>query len=225
MMFSRRSRVTGSRLKIVSILTGLLMAGPAFAETRYDLLLKGGHVIDPKNKLNAVRDVAIAQGKIAEVSSGIPSSKAHKVVDVSGFYVAPGLVDIHVHVYAGSGLHGSLPVEQNVYPDSHTFRSGVTTVVDAGTSGWRTFPDFKEKIIDRVRTRVLAMLNIVGRGQAGEALEQDVADMDSEATAEMARKHKGFVVGIKTAHYNGPEWVAVERAVQAGTLADIPVMV
>ena len=191
----------------------------------YDLLLKGGHVIDPKNNLSAVRDVAIAQGRIAEVSANIPAGKAHKTVDVSSLYVVPGLIDLHAHVFAGSGLLGTLPIDQNVYPDSHTLRSGVTTVVDAGTSGWRSFPGFKEHIIDRVRTRVLAMLNIVGHGQAGPEPEQDVSDMDPAATARVARQNKDYVVGIKTAHYRGPEWTAVERAVEAGTLAGIPVMV
>ncbi len=208
-----------------SIVLVLLAACSAAAQTDYDLLLKGGHVIDPKNKISARRDVAIARGKIAEVAPDIPASKAHKVVDVSSLYVTPGLVDIHTHVFAGSGLRGSLPWEQNVLPDSHTFRSGVTTVVDAGTTGWRRFPEFKEKIIEHVRTRVLALLNIVGSGEAGGGLEQDSGDMDPKATAEAARRYRDIVVGIKTAHYAGPEWVAVERAVEAGTLANIPVMV
>src|SRR5947207_8990596 len=134
----------------------------------YTLLLKGGHVIDGKNRISAVRDVAIKDGKIAEVAANIPASKAKKVVDVSGFYVTPGLVDIHVHVYAGTGMRGAYSGDNSVYPDGHTFRSGVTTVVDAGSSGWRNFPDFKDRVIDRSQTRVLALLNIVGRGMGGE---------------------------------------------------------
>ncbi len=198
----------------------------------YDLLLKGGHLIDPHNEVNARMDVAIAGGKIARVDEDLPASRAKKTIDVSGLYVTPGFVDLHTHIVIGSGLKGTLPVEQNVYVDSHTLRSGVTTAVDAGTSGWRDFPDFKKKIIDfvstkrgYVQTRVLALLNIVGHGEAGEPYEQDVDDMDPEATAAAAKKYKDYVVGIKTAHYRGPEWVAVERAVEAGKLADIPVMV
>ncbi len=202
----------------------LLLAASAAAQ-QYDLLLKGGHVIDPKNKLSARRDVAIAAGRIAAVAPNIPASQAYKVVDVSPLYVTPGLVDIHTHVDSGSGLRGSLPVEQNVYPDSHAPRSGVTTVVDAGSSGWRNFPQFKEKIIDYSKTRVLAMLNIVGGGQGGGETEQNPADMDPQATAAAAKRFRDVVVGVKTAHYRGPEWVAVERAVEAGTLAGIPVMV
>jgi len=113
----------------------------------------------------------------------------------------------------------------SVYPDGHTFRSGVTTVVDAGSAGWRNFPDFKDRVIDRARTRVLAMLNIVGRGMGGGKIEQDTSDMEPKATAEAAQRFKDLVVGIKTAHYAAPDWTAVDRALEAGRLADLPVMV
>ena len=195
------------------------------AQPQYDLLLKNGHVIDPKNHISAVRDVAIARGKIAAVAPNIPASSAIKVIDASSLYVTPGLVDIHTHVMTMSGLRGSLVEDQNVWADSHTLRAGVTTVVDAGSSGWRNFPEQKKRILDHSRTRILAMLNIVGAGQAGGAAEQNTADMDPRATADMARSYAGIVVGVKTAHYRGPEWTPVERAVEAGTLAHIPVMV
>jgi dihydroorotase len=197
----------------------------AAAQPRYDLLLMGGHVSDPANHVSAVRDVAIAAGKILAVAENIPAASANKTVDVSQFYITPGLVDIHSHVMTMSGLRGSLPEDQNVWADSHTFRSGVTTVVDAGTSGWQNFPEQKARILDHSRTRILVMLNIVGHGQAGGAMEQDTGDMDPKATAEMAKRYRGIVVGVKTAHYQGPDWAPVERAVEAGQLADIPVMV
>jgi dihydroorotase len=201
----------------------LLIPAICSAQETYDLLLKGGHVIDPKNHVNAVRDVAIAQGRIAAVAAEIPVSKAYKTVNVAGLYVTPGLVDIHTHVFACCRPPKQGPL--SVYPDSHTFRSGVTTVVDAGTSGWRTFPDFKRDIIDRSETRVLALLNIVGQGMMDEPGQQNVVEMDPKAAAEMVKLHRDTIVGIKTAHYEGPEWVAVERAVEAGKLADVPVMV
>jgi dihydroorotase len=149
-----------------------------FAQSSYDLLLKGGHVIDGKNKISAVRDVAIVDGRIAEVAADIPAAKAAKVVDVSGLFVVPGLVDMHVHVYAGTGQRGAYCGDNSVYPDGFTFRSGVTTVADAGSSGWRNFPDFKDRVIDRAKTRVLAFINIVGKGMGG-AVEQDTGDMDA----------------------------------------------
>lgn len=203
----------------------LLVALAAFGQDQYDLLIKGGHVIDARNRISAVRDVAIQNHKIAEVASDIPASKALKVIDAKGLYVTPGLVDIHGHVYAGTGQRGAYSGDLSIYPDGYTFRSGVTTVADAGSSGWRNFPDFKDRVIDRSKTRILAFLNIVGNGMGGGKIEQNVEDMNAKATAEQARKYRGTVVGVKTAHFNGPEWVAVDRAVEAGTAANVPVMV
>ena len=195
------------------------------ARQTYDLLLRGGHVVDGRNQLSAVRDVAIADGRIAAVAERIDPARALKVVDVSGLHVTPGLIDIHVHVYAGTGERSSYAGDNSVYPDGFTLRSGVTTVVDAGCAGWRNFDDFKQRIIDRSRTRVLALLNIVGNGMRGGKFEQDLSDMEVKPTADMALRHKGLIVGVKTAHYAGPEWTPVERAVEAATIANVPVMV
>jgi dihydroorotase len=205
--------------------TFLLVTLTAFGQEQYDLLIKGGHLIDAKNRISAVRDVAIRDHKIAEVAADIPASKALKVIDAKGLYVTPGLVDIHAHVFAGTGQRGAYSGDLSIYPDGFAFRSGVTTVADAGSSGWRNFPDFKDRVIDRSKTRILAFLNIVGNGMGGGKIEQNVEDMDAKATAEQARKYRGTVVGVKTAHFNGPEWVAVDRAVEAGTAANVPVMV
>ena len=195
------------------------------AQQKYDLLLKGGHLIDGRNRISAVRDVAIANGKVAAVGANIDPADAFKVVNASGYYVMPGLVDIHVHVYAGTGERGSYAGDNSLYPDGFTLRAGITTVVDAGSSGWRTFEDFKDRIIDRSKTRILAFLNIVGHGMRGDKFEQNLADMEARPTADAALRHKGLIAGIKTAHYAGPEWAPVERAVEAGTQANIPVMV
>jgi len=191
----------------------------------YDLLLKNGHVIDARNKISAIRDVAIKDGKIAAVAANLNSADALKTVDVAGLYVMPGLVDIHVHTYTGTGERGSYAGDNSVYPDGFTFRVGVTTVADAGCAGWRNFEDFKQRIIDRSKTRILAFINIVGNGMRGGKFEQDLTDMEAAPTAEMAKRFPGLIVGVKTAHYQGPEWIPVERAVEAGTLANIPVMV
>ena len=206
------------------VIMGLCLAAGGFGQD-YDMILKGGHVIDPKNHISAVRDVAIKDGKIAAVAENIDPAKGKQVVDVAGLYVMPGLVDIHVHVYAGTGERNSYAGDNSVYPDGFTFRSGVTTVVDAGCSGWRNFEDFKERVIDRSKTRVLAMLNIVGAGMRGGKFEQNLDDMDGKATGAMALKHKGVVVGIKSAHFAGPEWKPYEQAVLAGNIANIPVMI
>src|SRR4051812_15507297 len=207
-------------------LLALACAGPArAAEAKYDLLLKGGHVIDARNGISAVRDVAIAGGKIAAVAPSIDAADAFKTVDGSGLYVTPGLIDIHVHVYAGTGEKNSYAGDNSLYPDGYTFRVGVTTVGDAGCAGWRNFEDFKDRVIDRSKTRVLAFLNIVGNGMRGGGWEQDLNDMAVLPAVEMAKKYPGLIIGVKTAHYAGPEWTPVEHAVEVGTEANIPVMV
>jgi len=211
--------VAGGGLLLVGRLSGTA------AGEEYDLLLRGGHVIDPKNKVSGRRDVAIRRNRIAAVAPNIDPASASQTVDVAGLYVTPGLIDPHVHVYAGTGERNSYAGDLSVYPDGFTFRSGVTTVADAGCAGWRNFEDFKSKIIDRSRTRVVAFLNIVGAGMRGANFEQNLNDMQAKPTADMALRHKEVIVGIKTAHYNGPEFAPVERSVEAGTVAEIPVMV
>ena len=202
-----------------------LIAAAAWAQPGYDLLLKGGHVIDAKNHVSAVLDVAVSEGRIAAVGANIPAGDARRTIDVSDLYVTPGLVDMHVHVFAGS-MNREYLGEDCVRPDGFTFRSGVTTVVDAGSSGWRNFGEFRDEIINKSKTRVFAMLNIVGSSMGGRMdVEQNTKDMDPERTAEVAGRNSDVVVGIKIAHYAGPEWIAVDRAVEAGRLAHIPVMV
>jgi dihydroorotase len=202
------------------ILTALLaLAGWKAQAQQYDTLLKGGHVIDPKNGIDRVMDVAITGGKIARVAPGISPSEAKKTVDVAGLYVTPGLIDIHVHIYLWQEPGG-----EAVQADAHSFRSGVTTMVDAGSTGWKTFPDFKRRIIDQSKTRILAFLNIVGAGMLT-GKEDDPSEMDADAAAKMAKQHPDIIVGFKTAHYAGPAWESVDGAVNAGKLADLPVMV
>ena len=200
-------------------------ASGLFAQARYDIVLKGGHVIDAKNHISAIEDVAIAHGEIAAVAANIPASDARMTVDVSSLYVTPGLVDIHAHVFAGS-MGREYTGENDVRPDGFSFRSGVTTVVDAGSSGWRNFGELRAEIVNHEKTRVFVMLNIVGHGMGGRMdVEQNTEDMDPERTAEVARRNNDVVVGIKVAHYAGPEWIAVDRGVEAGRLANIPVMI
>ena len=206
------------------IASTLLLAASCLHSQTYDLLLKGGHVIDPKNNLNAPLDVAISAGKIARVAAGIAPEEAKAVADVRGLYVTPGLVDIHVHVYAGTGVARTYTGDLSVYPDPLSFRSGVTTMVDAGTSGWKNFADFRQRVIDRAKTRVLAFLNIVGNGMSP-AGESDPANMDAEETARVARANKDVIVGFKTAHYAGEGWPAVDGATKAGRAENLPVMV
>ena len=199
-----------------------MLASAAGAQT-YDVLLKGGRVIDPKNRINSVMDVAVASGKIARVAANISASEARRTIDVQGLTVTPGLIDLHVHVYQRPELK-SLQRDGSVQPDAHTFRSGVTTVVDAGTSGWKTFPDFKARVIDKALTRVLALLNISGAGM-GTGNEDALSELDAAAAARTAKANPNVIVGFKSAHFGGPGWESVEAAVNAGKETNLPVMV
>jgi len=199
------------------------LAGGLSAQS-YDLLLKGGHVIDAKNQIDAPRDVAISDGRIAAVSASIPASQAKKVIDVTGLYVAPGFVDIHSHVFTGVEARPVLGGGSgSVWPDGFTLRAGVTTTADAGSSGWRNFPAFKDHVIARSQTRILAFLNIVGWGMGRN--EQDLGDMDPRLTAEFIGRNSDILVGVKTAHWRSLTWEAVDRALEAGRLANVPIMV
>jgi dihydroorotase len=192
----------------------------------YDIVIKGGHIIDPKNNIDAVMDLAISNGKIALLAKDIDPKKGIQVVDAKGLYVTPGLIDLHTHDFYGTQPdHQYEDGNLGIAPDAFSFRNGVTTVVDAGSSGWRTFPTFKAQTIDISKTRVLAFLNIVGEGMRG-GYEQNVNDMDPKMTALIAQKYKGIIVGIKLAHYSGHDWTPADRAVEAGTLAGgIPAMI
>jgi dihydroorotase len=212
----------------LGFLAGLLVVAlPLGAqEPSFDLLIKNGHVIDAANAVNGVMDVAIAGGKIAAVAPNIPPARAKQVADASGLYVTPGLIDLHAHTFWGTDTSGDFTGGYSaVQPDSHSFRSGQTTLVEVGGSGWRNFPQFKTQVIDRAKTRVLAFVNIVGRGMTGGPEEQDLSDMDAKLTAARIRQHPGLIVGIKVAHYFGHEWDPVTRAVEAGRQAGVPVMV
>lgn len=194
----------------------LFLLGAQAAAQQYDILLKGGRVLDPANNINTIRDVAIQGNHIARVAAAIPASEARKVLDASGYLVTPGLIDLHFHSYGYSGA---------IFPDDTALLAGTTTVVDAGGPGYRTFADFKKKIVARCQTRVLALLNIAGGGMVGPSSEDNVADMLPDKTAEVIRNNRDVIVGIKLAHFGKPGWDAIKRAIEAGRLAGVPVMV
>jgi dihydroorotase len=191
----------------------------------YDLLLQNGHVIDAKNNIDRSMDVGIKNGKIAAVREHLNATDAAKTIDVSGYYVTPGLIDIHTHDYASTGEARSYAGDYGIWPDGFTFRNGVTTICDAGSSGWRNFEDFKEHILDREQTRVLAFINIVGAGMRGVRFEDNIDDMQMAPTAFMAERYPDTIIGVKSAHFTGPEWTPYVQAIGAGNLAHIPVMI
>lgn len=207
-------------MKLVAL---VLLSASLSAQPAYDLLIKGGHVIDPKNNISRVMDVAVANGRIAAVAANIDPATAKRVASAAGLYVTPGLIDMHVHVYAGTGLK-SLTGDLSVYPDPISFRNGVTTMVDAGTSGWRNFPDFRQRVIDRAKTRVLAFLNIGAVGMAPKG-ENNPEDMDPNEAIRMTEENKDVIVGFKVAHFAHGGWLDVQNAVKAGNATKRPIMV
>ena len=209
------------------ILSAVLLAITYFLNAQsYSTIIKGGHVIDPKNNIDGIMDIAIKDGKIALVAKNIDAREGKQVIDASDLYVTPGLIDIHVHVFYGTRYGQALMNGQSsVGPDEFSFRAGVTTFVDAGSSGWRGFEDFKRQTIDASQTRVLAFLNIVGEGMRGGPFEQNIKDMDAHKTAEFAKSHPEDIVGIKLAHYDGHDWAPTDSTVAAGKLSNLPVMI
>ncbi|RWG67583.1 amidohydrolase family protein, partial [Mesorhizobium sp.] len=120
---------------------------------QFDLLIKGGRVIDPASGLDAPRDIAVADGRIAAIEATIDSETAGEVVDASGCIVTPGLVDLHSHVYWGGTSLG-------VDADRLAAKSGTTTFIDAGSAGAGNFLGFRRHVIERSKVRILAYVNI-----------------------------------------------------------------
>jgi dihydroorotase len=209
------------------IISAALLTITLFATAQtYSTVIKGGHVIDPKNNIDEIMDVAIRDGKIALVAKGIDPGETKQVIDASGLFVTPGLIDMHVHVFYGTRYDQALMNgESSVSPDAFSFRAGVTTFVDAGSSGWRGFPEFRKQIIEVSQTRVLAFLNIVGEGMRGGPFEQNIKDMDARKAADFAKSDPKNIVGFKLAHFEGHDWAPTDSTVAAGKLMNLPVMI
>lgn len=195
---------------------------------RYDLVVKGGRVIDPSQGLAAVRDVAISGDRIAAVEESIPESEALHVVDATDRIVTPGWIDIHVHVYDGVAPLG-IPADPNCVA------KGVTTVVDAGSAGAHTFPGLRKYVIEAVDTRVFALLNISVVGQStlsednlwGELLDLRYANTD--LAIRTIERHRDLILGVKvrlTRNIAGDhDLEALRRAREAADAVGLPVMV
>ncbi len=191
---------------------------------RFDLVLTGGHLIDPATGVDGRRDVAFSAGRVAAVDAAIPRDAARETVDVAGAYVAPGLVDLHAHAFiAGHDL--------GVQTDPVCASTGVTTLCDAGSTGAGNFAGLREYIVARAETRVLAFLHVSAIGLThlgiGEHCLLDYADPD--LAAGVAREHRDTILGIKVriqkevvgAHGLEP----LRRGIRAAQAAGLPVIV
>lgn len=204
----------------------LLMVCPNLIQAQsYDLLIKNGHIIDPGNNIDGLLDIAVVNGKIAKIGPKISEKSSKKVVDAKGMYVVPGMIDIHTHVFVGADPGTFADGSLSVSPDDFTLRSGVTTVVDAGTAGWRNFPVFKSQVIDHSKTRILAFINIFGSGMIGSPQEQDTLNISEQMTYEILQKYKDIIVGTCIGHYKYPSSMPFEAAESVAKKADLPLLV
>ena len=190
----------------------------------YDLVIAGGRVIDPSQKLDAVADVAIANGRIVRVTPGVLPAEARRVFDARGRLVMPGLIDVHAHVY-----DRGIPV--SIDPDRVGLPTGVTTIVDAGSAGASTFPGFRAHVIERASTRVYALLNIstIGLVVTNEIyLEPKL--VDPQAAIRVIEQHRDLILGLKV-RINGlaadlaHDTVVLGKARQAADATGLPLMV
>lgn len=188
----------------------------------YDLLVKGGRVIDPANKLDALMDVAINGRKIAAVAKNIPEKDGKKVLDARGKIVTPGLIDMHTHVYDG-GVKSGAPI------DAAGVRQGVTTVVDAGSAGQAIFPAFPKFVIPKARTTVYCFLHICSTGLALQPEPGWAGQIDPAATTAMVKAYPGLIKGIKirlVGDYLAREGLATFKiAKKVATDCGLPIMV
>ena len=189
-------------------------------EATFDILLRGGHVIDPANDVDGRADVGIKDGKIAAVGGNLDEQSARKTLDVDGLYVTPGLIDMHTHHF----LYGASGAINGLHPDGYAFPNGTTTVVDCGGPGWTNIGAFKDSLVKQTRSRVLAFINIISVGMVRDS-EQNTDNIQVEQCAAAIEDNRDFVVGIKSAHYMGPGFDSIDAAVKAGEMTSVPVIV
>ncbi len=193
----------------------------------YDLVIKGGRVVDPTQDLDSPNDVAVRGGKIARVARNIPASDARNVLDASGKVVTPGLIDLHTHVFANVGPYG-------IEPDPYCVHRGVTTVVDAGTSGALTFAAFRRWVISKAQTRIRALLHVVSIGMVAGSTPhmgelEDLRYCVPSMAVKAAQENRDLVVGFKirfSEQYTGPnDYEGMKRARAAADDAGLPLMI
>ncbi len=190
----------------------------------YDLLVKGGRVVDPSQELNAVRDVALVDGKIAAIEECIPETSAREVLDATDLIVTPGLIDLHVHAFWGATAYG-------MEPDIGNIAKGVTTALDTGSAGASNFSAFRRYVLERSDTRLFALLNISAMGMIWPRIGEltDLRWADVQEAVRVSRENRDFVLGIKarlSRGYAGENDIeALKRTIEAAAAIDGFVMI
>ncbi len=213
-------KITGNTISLILFFVALSLHAQEI-----DILIKNGHIFDAKNNIDTISDLSIADGKIVQVAPSISDKHAKQVIDATGLYIVPGLIDPHTHVFVGSKADKFANGFNSLSPDDFSFKSGVTTVVDAGTSGWRNFPLFKAQVIEQSKTRILSFLNISAYGLSGDDLQNDLNEMNIDSTTAMVQKYPDIIVGVKIGHFNGDNWAPFDRAVEVASKTDRPLFV
>ena len=226
-MARTRTPPLGLALAGICLLAAVSGRPLAQSEPIYDYLLRNGHVIDPAGGRNGRMDIAIAGDRVVRFGSGLPAQHAKRVIDLSAYYVTPGLIDLHAYVNSQAVFREGDPRTdwRNVNPDHNALRHGVTTVVDGGSTGWRNFESFKTHVIDRADVRVLAFLNIVGAGMLEGQVQADPADLQVNDAVQMALRHTGTIVGIRSPHLRGAGAEGLNRSLQAAEAIKGPALV
>lgn len=191
----------------------------------YDILITNAFIVNPEKGTKEKSSLAIKNGLIAKIAPSIDKTQSLVTVDAEGLFLTPGLIDAHTHCYHTAGVPQAWAGDYGLNPDSFSFRCGVTTVIDTGSSGQLNFSHFKATVIDRSKTRVLALLNIADWGMNTLASEQFPDLFDMEACIKVARQYPGVIVGIKVAHYWGKDWKHVDLGLKAGKALGLPLMV
>lgn len=211
----------------------LLLTTLSVRAQEIDILIRNGHVFDARNNIDGIADVSIADGKIMQVGQSLSDKHAKQVIDATGLYVLPGLIDPHTHVFVGSRPDRFANGFNSLSPDDFTIKAGVTTVVDAGTAGSANFAQFKSQVIDQSKTRVLAFINISAQGldgteikqTKGEAEKQELELMNVANTTSAIQQYSDIIVGVKIGHFMGSSWIPFDRAVQAASITNRPLFV
>ena len=210
--------------KLLKLLPVFFYALYSYAQP-YDLLLKNGRLIDPKNRINSKMDIAIKEGKIARVHKSISPNLSKKSIDIKGLIVSPGFIDLHTHVFVGSDTDKFANGINSISPDDFTLRAGITTVVDAGTSGWKNFSLFKSQVIDKSKTRILAFLNIAGYGMTGNEMQEDIMEMNVDSALNCIIRNSAHIVGVKIGHFEKKDWAPFDRAIDLANKSNSPLFV